>query len=98
MVQIARAMAFREKIANGASACALPTMTGRFETADDSTTRLTTDGEPATPAIALLSTLVRYEGSADRRTIYPADVPDHVRTTHWLTADADAFRRLDEMR
>ncbi|WP_211225994.1 DUF7511 domain-containing protein [Haloplanus natans] len=47
---------------------------------------------------SLNSVVVAYEGSADRQTLYPADATEIERLTHWLTADADAFRRLDEMR
>jgi len=46
----------------------------------------------------LNSVVVAYEGSADRQTLYPADATEIERLTHWLTADADAFQRLDEMR
>jgi hypothetical protein len=46
----------------------------------------------------LQSVVVAYEGSADRRTLYPADADEIERLTRWLTADADAFRHLDEMR
>jgi hypothetical protein len=46
----------------------------------------------------LTSVVVAYEGSADRQTLYPADATEIERLTHWLTADADAFQRLDEMR
>ncbi|MFB6256100.1 MAG: hypothetical protein ABEH58_05125 [Haloplanus sp.] len=46
----------------------------------------------------LNSVVVTYEGSADRQTLYPADVTEIKRLTHWLTADADAFQHLDEMR
>jgi len=47
---------------------------------------------------ALHSVVVAYDGSADRQTLYPADAGEIERLTHWLTADADAFERLDEMR
>jgi hypothetical protein len=47
---------------------------------------------------SLRSVVVAYEGSADRQTLYPADASEIERLTHWLTADADAFARLDEMR
>jgi hypothetical protein len=46
----------------------------------------------------LRSVLVTYEGAADRRTLYPRGASDVERLTHWLTADADAFDRLDERR
>jgi len=46
----------------------------------------------------LHSVVVAYEGSADRQTLYPVDATETERLTHWLTADADAFERLDEMR
>jgi len=46
----------------------------------------------------LRSVVVTYEGSADRRTLYPPDADEVERLTHWLTADAEAFDHLDEMR
>jgi hypothetical protein len=46
----------------------------------------------------LHSVVVTYEGAADRQTLYPPAASDTERLTHWLTADADAFERLDEMR
>jgi hypothetical protein len=46
----------------------------------------------------LRSVVVTYQGSADRQTLYPPAATESERLTHWLTADADAFRRLDEMR
>mgnify|MGYP000636905800 CR=1 FL=1 len=46
----------------------------------------------------LRSVVVTYEGTADRRTLYPPEASEIERLTHWLTADADAFERLDEMR
>ncbi|SDZ90226.1 hypothetical protein SAMN04488065_1115 [Haloplanus vescus] len=46
----------------------------------------------------LHSVVVTYEGTPDRQTLYPSDAGETERLTHWLTADADAFRHLDEMR
>ncbi|MFB6103196.1 MAG: hypothetical protein ABEJ73_11615 [Haloplanus sp.] len=46
----------------------------------------------------LQSVVVTYEGAADRRTLYPPGATELERLTHWLTADADAFEHLDEMR
>ena len=53
-------------------------------------------GRPAVDR--LRSVLVTYEGAPDRRTLYPQGASDAERLTHWLTADADAFDRLDERR
>jgi hypothetical protein len=63
-----------------------------------------TDGVPDTAATAaiddgrLRSVVVTYEGAADRQTLYPPAADETDRLTHWLTADADAFEHLDEMR
>ncbi|WP_248897721.1 DUF7511 domain-containing protein [Haloplanus halobius] len=46
----------------------------------------------------LRSVVVTYEGTPDRRTLYPPTATETERLTTWLTADADAFERLDEMR
>jgi hypothetical protein len=60
------------------------------------------DDAPVVPdadaADHLRSVVVAYEGSADRQTLYPADASEIERLTHWLSADADAFEQLDEMR
>ena len=66
----------------------------------------TPDDAPVVPDAAapdhdaghLRSVVVAYEGSADRQTLYPADASEIERLTHWLSADADAFVALDEMR
>jgi hypothetical protein len=67
----------------------------------------TPDDAPAVPDVYvptggegghLRSVVVAYEGSADRQTLYPVDATETERLTHWLTADADAFQHLDEMR
>jgi hypothetical protein len=55
-------------------------------------------GMEANEGSHLRSVVVTYEGAADRRTLYPPDASEVKRLTHWLTADAEAFRRLDEMR
>jgi hypothetical protein len=46
----------------------------------------------------LRAILVRYEGGADRRTVYPDEADDLERMTRWFTADDDAFVPLDECR
>ncbi|RMB23622.1 DUF7511 domain-containing protein [Haloplanus aerogenes] len=46
----------------------------------------------------LRSVVVTYEGTPDRQTLYPPEATETERLTHWLTADADAFHHLDEMR
>ena len=62
----------------------------------------TPDDAPVVPDAAapdhLRSVVVAYEGSADRQTLYPADASEIERLTHWLSADADAFVALDELR
>jgi hypothetical protein len=60
---------------------------------DGATTEVEGDAEGR-----LRSVVVTYEGSADRRTLYPPDASEVERLTHWLTADAEAFDHLDEMR
>ncbi|GAB3323774.1 hypothetical protein EI982_09060 [Haloplanus rallus] len=60
---------------------------------DGATTEVERDAEGR-----LRSVVVTYEGSADRRTLYPPDASEVERLTHWLTADAEAFDHLDEMR
>jgi hypothetical protein len=49
-------------------------------------------------APALASTLVTYADRPDRRTVYPPGTTSVARMSTWLTADADAFRGLEEMR
>jgi hypothetical protein len=56
------------------------------------------DVEESTADADLRSVVVTYEGAADRRTLYPPGASEVERLTHWLTADADAFEHLDEMR
>jgi len=46
----------------------------------------------------LRSVVVAYDGSADRQTLYPANASEIERLTHWLSADANAFVTVDEMR
>jgi hypothetical protein len=46
----------------------------------------------------LRAVVVTYDGSPDRRTVYPPEATDVERLTHWLTADADAYVRLEEVR
>ncbi len=54
-------------------------------------------GAHTTPP-ALVSTIVRYTDSPDRRTVYPPGLSSVARMSTWLTADADAFVDLDRMR
>ena len=67
-------------------------------TPDDATTSfdpaVDTDGDGR----HLRSVVVTYEGTPDRQTLYPSEASEIERLTHWLTADADSFQRLDEMR
>jgi len=64
----------------------------------------TPDDAPAVPDAndaddeRLRSVVVTYEGTPDRQTLYPPEATETERLTHWLTADADAFHHLDEMR
>lgn len=39
----------------------------------------------------LVLRIVEYPEATDRCTIYPPGLEDHERTTHWLSADRDAF-------
>ena len=48
--------------------------------------------------VTLESTLVRYEDGPDRLTVYPPGLSSVARMSTWLTADADAFRDLGEVR
>jgi len=48
--------------------------------------------------ITLESSLVRYDGKPDRRTIYPPGLSSVARMSTWLTADSDAFIDLGEVR
>jgi hypothetical protein len=58
--------------------------------------------EPATdarrPPITLESSLVRYDGDPDRRTIYPPGLSSVARMSTWLSADSDAFVDLEDAR
>ena len=65
---------------------------------DDATGVSDVDGLDLDGDDRLRSVVVAYEGSADRQTLYPADASEVEQLTHWLTADAAAFARLDEMR
>ncbi|MFB6301417.1 MAG: hypothetical protein ABEH78_00935 [Haloferacaceae archaeon] len=60
------------------------------------------DRRPPTAApaadVGLRATVVRYDASPDRRTVYPAGVADHERLTRWLSADDGAFVDLDAVR
>jgi hypothetical protein len=46
----------------------------------------------------LRAVVVTYDDAADRRTLYPPSATETERLTRWLTADADDFTPLDEMR
>jgi hypothetical protein len=46
----------------------------------------------------LHSVVVSYEHRSDRCTIYPRHLSRHERLDTWLSADADAFVSLREMR
>jgi hypothetical protein len=46
----------------------------------------------------LCAVVVTYDGTADRRTVYPPEATETERLTHWLTADADAFVPLESSR
>lgn len=56
-----------------------------------------TDWEPSDPP-SLEAVVVRYRDQPDRCTISPTDCSDEAKLTTWLTADAETFVRLDEMR
>jgi hypothetical protein len=49
-------------------------------------------------SFALHGVFVSHEGRADRCTIYPRDRTYRDRLETWLSADADAFVSLHEMR
>lgn len=71
---------------------------------------MTTTGEDADPAgaepatdvrrrpITLESSLVRYDGEPDRRTVYPPGLSSVARMSTWLSADSDAFVDLEDAR
>jgi hypothetical protein len=63
---------------------------------DDS--RVVTDADADADGGRLHSVVVTYEGTPDRQTLYPPEATETERLTHWLSADADAFERLDERR
>ena len=46
----------------------------------------------------LESTVVRYDGRPDRRTVYPPGLAGVPRMSTWLTADDDAFVDLAAVR
>jgi hypothetical protein len=46
----------------------------------------------------LRSVVVTYEGTPDRRTLYPPEATEIERLTRWLTADDAAFERVDGRR
>lgn len=54
----------------------------------------TTDEQPT----GLESTVVRYDGRPDRRTIYPPGLAGVPRMSAWLTADDEAFVDLAAVR
>ena len=53
-------------------------------------------GSGAPPA--LVSTVVTYADSPDRRTVYPPGLSSVARMSTWFTADDDAFVDVSEMR
>ncbi|MFB6160971.1 MAG: hypothetical protein ABEJ61_07315 [Haloferacaceae archaeon] len=66
--------------------------------APDDAARPTRSGPEAVPPAAsglLAAVVVEYEGTADRRTVYPPDASEDERLTRWISADDDAFVRLD---
>jgi hypothetical protein len=56
------------------------------------------DAKPSNDPAVLASVVVRYDGSADRRTLYPPGATEHERLTRWISADDSAFVRLDTVR
>lgn len=46
----------------------------------------------------LACTLVRYDGEPDRVTVYPPDASSIDRMATWLSADADAYLDVEQMR
>ncbi|WP_435069310.1 DUF7511 domain-containing protein [Haloplanus sp. C73] len=67
-------------------------------TPDDAPASSDVDTDDGGDANRLHSVVVTYEGTPNRQTLYPSDAGEIERLTHWLTADADAFERLDERR
>jgi hypothetical protein len=59
---------------------------------------VTPSTSPSSREFELRSVVVDYEVGSNRCTLYPVDVTDEERLTHWLTADEDAFAALDEWR
>ncbi|WP_423751102.1 DUF7511 domain-containing protein [Salinirarus marinus] len=57
-----------------------------------------TSASPPPREFELRSVVVDYDVGANRCTLYPADVSEEERLTHWLTADEDAFAALTEWR
>ncbi|WP_152529790.1 DUF7511 domain-containing protein [Candidatus Halobonum tyrrellensis] len=65
----------------------------------DSRTGSTPAPDASRPAPTdLRATVVRYEGEPDRCTVFPDDADDAAITTHWLSANADCFVPLDDLR
>jgi hypothetical protein len=68
------------------------------ERSDDAPVRSTPDGEPPESGRRLASVVVRYDGTPDRRTLYPPEADEEARLTRWISANDSSFVRLDERR
>lgn len=75
-------------------------MTGPTSGYDERTTRqrLAAATQYDHDAVALESTIVRYEDGPDRCTIAPRECSESERVTTWLSADLETVADLDEMR
>ena len=63
-----------------------------YEGAETERTRLERNGLDDS---ALTLRVVEYPDAADRCTVYPPDLGEHERMSHWLSADRDAFVSLE---
>ena len=59
---------------------------------DSDQSRLEANGLDET---ALTLRVVEYPDAPDRCTVYPPDLGDHERMTHWISADRAAFVSLE---
>ncbi|MFB6068611.1 MAG: hypothetical protein ABEJ90_01630 [Halobacterium sp.] len=59
---------------------------------------VSSSASPPPREFELRAVVVDYDVGANRCTLYPTDVSDEERLTHWLTADEDAFAALEEWR